>query len=116
MEASAVKDSSSVFFWSPEPVVVVAVMVTSWDTQEFALSATAWASASETFGGAVTKLTDTSVEVREVAACSAAVRNVEASMLTPSEPGLTSKVSSSSPRVTPALWAAVLSEGMRELA
>ena len=37
-------------------------------------------------------------------------------MLTPSEPGLTSKVSSSSPRVTPALWAAVLSEGMRELA
>ena len=55
------------------------VMVTSWDTQPLALSATFWASESETFGAASVIVREIDEESRDVAAFCAAWARVLAS-------------------------------------
>ena len=92
------------------------VMVTSWETQPLALSATFWASESETFGVASVIVREIDEESRDVAAFCAAWARVLASREDPLAELVVVKVVPSSPRTTVALRALARSSGIREVA
>ncbi|OBY94144.1 hypothetical protein BBG13_12770 [Actinomyces oris] len=92
------------------------VMVTSWETQLLALSATFWASESETFGAASVIFREIDAESRDVAAFCAAWARALASREEPLAELVVVKVVPSSLRITVALRALARSSGIREVA
>ena len=91
-------------------------MVTSWETQLLALSATFWASSSETFGAASVIVRETDDEPRDVAAFCAACSRAFTSSEAPLEALVVENVVPSSLSTTVALRAVARSSGMREVA